>query len=176
MRAIIYLLLFYILFTLVVYSISSGADHKPYAEGPGYVLDGPQVIKVNDISTDRHLGKYVIVPYFSTYCPPCMKSLPKLAKLYEQNKHPDVVIVGIAIEPRNGEARLLKVLRKAKFSEGEVICEYQGWYSKIASQNGIKHIPYYALLSRDGNVIAKGSSFGHVFSTLRHRLKEDMKK
>jgi len=60
-------------------------------------LDG-DLVKLND-----YLGKKVIVlDFWATWCKPCVKSLPKIEKLYKTLKDKGVVILGINVDgPRS---------------------------------------------------------------------------
>jgi peroxiredoxin len=41
-------------------------------------------------------GKWVLVNFWATWCPPCLSELPELISLH--NSHKDVVVIGIAME------------------------------------------------------------------------------
>lgn len=41
-------------------------------------------------------GKWVVVNYWATWCPPCLEEIPDLIALHERRK--DMVILGIALE------------------------------------------------------------------------------
>ena len=41
-------------------------------------------------------GKWVLVNFWATWCPPCLEEMPDLQKLHEKRK--DVVVIGIAME------------------------------------------------------------------------------
>lgn len=41
-------------------------------------------------------GKWVLVNFWATWCPPCLREIPDLAELYR--KRNDIVIIGIAME------------------------------------------------------------------------------
>ena len=166
-RLVIYLLA---ILLLVLTVVCKGTTKGGFASGPGYKYTHSGFIEA-DVSTNEHLGKYVIVPFFSTYCPPCMKNLPKIAKKYEQYAHEDVVIVAIALEPKGGEARLLRVLNKHKI-KGSVICEFTGWSSKLARQHNVTGIPYYFALNKSGGVIARSTSFREIFKAIKLEMKK----
>jgi thiol-disulfide isomerase/thioredoxin len=52
------------------------------------------------VSLSDYRGKWVIVNYWATWCPPCLEEIPDLVDLYEHNRK-DVVVLGIAYEEVN---------------------------------------------------------------------------
>jgi thiol-disulfide isomerase/thioredoxin len=49
-------------------------------------------------SLDQYQGKWVIVNYWATWCGTCLKELPDLVSLHEDNKDKDIVVVGVNFE------------------------------------------------------------------------------
>jgi len=49
-------------------------------------------------SLDQYQGKWVIVNYWATWCGTCMKELPDLVAMHENNKDKDIVVVGVNFE------------------------------------------------------------------------------
>ncbi len=49
-------------------------------------------------SLDQYKGKWLIVNYWATWCGTCMKEMPELISLHENNKDNDIVVVGISFE------------------------------------------------------------------------------
>jgi thiol-disulfide isomerase/thioredoxin len=45
---------------------------------------------------DDYKGKWVLVNFWATWCPPCLEEMPDLQKLHETRK--DLVVIGIAME------------------------------------------------------------------------------
>lgn len=43
-------------------------------------------------------GKWVLVNFWATWCPPCLSELPELSSLHNAHKGKDLVVIGIAME------------------------------------------------------------------------------
>jgi thiol-disulfide isomerase/thioredoxin len=43
-------------------------------------------------------GKWVIVNYWATWCPPCQDEIPELVEFHERHKNSDAVVIGVNFE------------------------------------------------------------------------------
>lgn len=41
-------------------------------------------------------GKWVLVNYWATWCPPCLEEVPDLVMLYDQHKGENLMVIGVA--------------------------------------------------------------------------------
>ncbi len=48
-------------------------------------------------------GKWVVVNYWATWCPPCREEIPELEKFYRQHKGKDAVVLGVNFEDITAE-------------------------------------------------------------------------
>lgn len=46
----------------------------------------------------QYAGKWVVVNYWATSCPPCIKEIPQLTKFHEKHKDHDAVVLGVDFE------------------------------------------------------------------------------
>ena len=60
-------------------------------------LDGKQR------SLSEFRGKWVIVNYWATWCPPCLEEIPDLVDFHDRHKDDDAVVIGINFEEVNQE-------------------------------------------------------------------------
>lgn len=63
---------------------------------------------LQDMAGKTHLladykGKWVIINYWATWCPPCLEEVPELVALYDDRQSQDVQVIGVVFDYENVE-------------------------------------------------------------------------
>ncbi len=48
-------------------------------------------------------GKWVLVNYWATWCPPCLEEVPDLVNLYDQRRKKDLMVLGIVLDYKSAK-------------------------------------------------------------------------
>ena len=94
-------------------------------------------------------GKWVLVNYWATWCPPCLEEIPDLIALHE-NKKNNLVVIGVAMDYRDPK-------QVTDFAEG-LFVDYPIVLGnpEIVSQIGpVQGLPTTYLFNPDGKMVAQ---------------------
>ncbi len=84
------------LFAVLLLALTAFAQAEPVDYSlPG--LDG----KTHSLADYR--GKWVIVNYWATWCPPCQEEIPDLVAFHERHRNKDAVVLGVNYEDIGAE-------------------------------------------------------------------------
>jgi len=89
-----------VLFFLAAFTLSQflSVNQLAYAE-PAATAN----FMLNDMSGNKHQlanykGKWVLVNYWATWCPPCLEEVPDLVNLYDHRKQKDLMVIGVVFD------------------------------------------------------------------------------
>ncbi len=97
-------------------------------------------------------GKWVVLNYWATWCPPCLKEIPELVEFHEQNHKKNAVVVGVDFED-------IPLNELVEFTESYFM-SYPILTSKPTAKTPvgvISGLPTTFLISPEGKLIARQS-------------------
>ena len=101
-----------IVLILVVAAVQAGFNSQVA------VADGEQAPEFSLVDTEgvahslsEHRGKMVVLNFWGTWCPPCIKELPGLSRFAREN--PEVLVLGVAVDSGRGKRLAAEIKRLA---------------------------------------------------------------
>lgn len=140
----------FMLFALVPASSAHSATHPAVSEtAPSFRLPGLR----DTIVSDSLRGRVLYVDFWASWCEPCRRSFPWLARMQERYGARGLAIVAINLdhERKAGEEFLAKF--PAPFS---VAFDASG---KAAEAFGVEAMPTSFLIGRDGKILERHAGF-----------------
>jgi peroxiredoxin len=114
---------------------------------PSFTL---QDLKGNQISLSDFKGKVVVLDFWATWCPPCVKEIPHFIELYKQYKDQGFAMVGISVD-REGISVVKSFTRKYQINYPILMTD--GQVQK--AYGGIPSIPTTFVIDSAGNIRRK---------------------
>lgn len=108
-------------------------------------LDG-KIVKLSD-----YKGKWVIVNYWATWCPPCLVEMPELSLFHEEHKDKDAIVLGVNYESIS--TGLVKQFLTEQMIEFPVVQEINGPNGRTTSFGPLKGLPTTYMVSPSGEVV-----------------------
>jgi len=83
----------------LVFLLALIATAPAFAEQVDFTLPD---IEGKAVSLSDYRGKWVVVNYWATWCPPCLEEIPELVSLHEENTD-KLVVLGVSFEEVNND-------------------------------------------------------------------------
>ena len=117
----------------------------------GQAVDMPLVaVDGSKTNLNRFQGKWVVVNYWATWCPPCIAEMPELQSFHDDHADRDAMVIGINAELIN-QQRLLTFL-------DDYFITYPIFLSRPGEQSAlglVPGLPTTFLVSPAGDVVAR---------------------
>jgi thiol-disulfide isomerase/thioredoxin len=105
----------------------------------------------NNYSLDSLIGKKVLLHFWSSTCAPCVKEIPELLKLANENK--DLIIINISLD--TDKSRWISGMERLGIINMINFCDFNGASGDICKDYHIKSIPANYLIDSKGSILLK---------------------
>ena len=104
--------------------------------------------KVHNLSDYR--GKWVLINFWATWCPPCLEEIPDLISLHDAHKDKDLVVIGISLDAASAKKMVLRFIKTNEITYPIILGDY-----KMAAQIGeIEGLPTSYLYDPTGKQVS----------------------
>jgi thiol-disulfide isomerase/thioredoxin len=106
-----------------------------------------RTIEGAEIALGQFTGKVLLLDFWATWCPPCVKQMPGVKKLHDEFPEARFAVVGVAAETDIGNLR--EFLQRIAIA-WPTVANDQGGYDQLAELYGVKNIPASFLIDKKG--------------------------
>lgn len=132
--------------TLMVFAIMVSANAMASDSDPEFVTLSGKPVKLSD-----YKGKWVIVNYWATWCPPCRMEIPELEMFYEKNQA-KAVVLGVNYE--TGDVKHVQDFATQQMVSYPIVREKGGADGRNTVFGPLKGLPTTYMVTPKGEVVA----------------------
>lgn len=121
-----------------------------------------QSIDGNQVSLADLKGKYVYVDIWATWCGPCLQQLPAMKELEEKYRGQNIEFLSISVDNEKDKAKWQKMVNEKEMKGVQL---YAGTTSSFHKDYGIRTIPKFLLIGKEGEILDKNPPRPMNYST-----------
>jgi len=112
-----------------------------------------QSVDGSSISLSQFKGKVVLIDFWATWCPPCVKSIPEVKNLWKKYKDKGLVILGVSLDK---DMQAWHTYIKNNDMNWYQVADGKFWENEAAILYGVESIPNVCIIDQKGNIVAQG--------------------
>ena len=120
------------------------------------------------VSLSDFRGKYVLLDFWASWCPPCRRENPNVVKAFNEYKDKNFTIVGISLD--KDKSKWMKAIADDNLAWTH-LSDLKYWDSEIPALYGVRGIPANLLLDPDGVIVAKNITGEELHKKLKEVIK-----
>jgi len=110
-------------------------------------------LRGNPLSARAFKGKLVLIDFWATWCPECVKEMPNVISTYQKHHRDGFEVIGINLD--HDRPTLDNFLTKQPAISWPQYFDGKGWTNTIAVQYGVMELPFSILVGPNGKIIAR---------------------
>lgn len=121
----------------------------------------------------QHRGRLVLLDFWGTWCTPCVRALPEIARLHAQYADRGLEVVGIACErtgPADAVRRVRQIQNRVPGLDYRILIAEESGRCPVQAQFQITAYPTLVLLDGDGTILWRGNDAAEADRVIRKRL------
>jgi thiol-disulfide isomerase/thioredoxin len=141
------LFLYFLAAVLLVFSPLAG-NAAASTKMPAFVL--ANVVDGKDVDSGDFQGKALLVTFFATWCPPCLREIPALVELQQEFAAKGFSVIGLSLD-QGGGTEVAKLVERQAINYPVLMANAE----TAENFGGVFNIPVSFLVNKSGNVVKR---------------------